>query len=598
MLSKPPSCSGCALFEEGIGFMAPSLSPKPYGVTLIGEALGAEEAEAGRPFVGPAGFRLTRLIEWAGLDRSRFDIINTVWCRPPANKLDGMEYEDKAIAHCRERHWGTLLARSRVLVPLGNVALHALTGRKGILAIRGYVQPGPGGSHVLPTVHPSFIQRGQSKYSAAFIRDLRHAVEVAERGLRVEPVSYLLDPSPREALEWAREYRRVAEHGDEDVRLAYDIETPGKGDDEGEVDTDDPTFTIFRIGFAYRPLEALSIPWGPAYIPAIRLLLESPGEKVVWNAGYDNPRIRAAGVGIHGLIHDGMVAWHVLHSDLPKGLGFVATFTCPSQPQWKHLSGSRPAFYNATDADVELRSFLAIEKELREVGLWRVYQEDVLDLEPILQFMSEVGVPVDREVRADRARRLAEKQERVRQRLEALTPPECRSYKPKEGYVKAPPDTAGCVRIVVPAHVRRCSLCGVENPTKPHFRTFKKPTAKRPQNPCAGGGVVEAEEMVERWARLDPYTPSRHMLIRYQKALGRQVPRKRDKKSGEWKASMDEKAIKDLMRKYGDDDLYPAVLEYRELDKLAGTYIGRPGGEREVPEADSLPDGTRSEEAA
>ena len=62
------------------GFMVPSLAGSAaYGVALVGEALGEDEAEQGRPFVGRAGFKLTRLIEWAGLDRSRFDIWNTAW---------------------------------------------------------------------------------------------------------------------------------------------------------------------------------------------------------------------------------------------------------------------------------------------------------------------------------------------------------------------------------------------------------------------------------------------------------------------------------------------------------------------------------------
>src|SRR3990167_354876 len=125
--------------------MVPSLATNPYGVALVGEALGETEAEAGEPFKGPAGFKLTRLIEWAGLDRSRFDIWNVVWCRPPGNKLEGESFELGAVAHCRDRHWGGLLNRVRVVVPLGNVALSAFTGRKGILSIRGYVRGGPAG---------------------------------------------------------------------------------------------------------------------------------------------------------------------------------------------------------------------------------------------------------------------------------------------------------------------------------------------------------------------------------------------------------------------------------------------------------------------
>src|SRR3990167_7055049 len=187
MLSKPFSCRGCPLYTEGEGFMEPSLvGADGYGVALVGEALGEDEAEAGKPFVGRAGFRLTRLIEWAGFDRSRFDIWNAVWCRPPGNVLEGSGYENESVPHCQSQHWGWLPARARVVVPMGNVALAAFTGRKGILAARGYVAGGPNGTHLLPTVHPSFIQRGQSKYSAPFILDLQKAVELARFGLPAE----------------------------------------------------------------------------------------------------------------------------------------------------------------------------------------------------------------------------------------------------------------------------------------------------------------------------------------------------------------------------------------------------------------------------
>jgi uracil-DNA glycosylase family 4 len=584
LLPKPPSCSGCPLSPLGEGFMIPSLaSSRPYRVALVGEALGVDERDQGAPFVGRAGFKLTRLIEWAGFERERFDIWNTVWCQPPENKLEGQPYESGAVAHCRAHHWSQLLSRPRVVVPMGNVAMGTLLGRKGILKARGYVYPG-GGFHLLPTVHPSFIQRGQSKYSAAFIHDLQKAVELAEKGLPIEALDYVLDPSPRVAYEWALHYRRELEGSQSPLRLAYDIETPHKGDDEGDLDVDDASYTIWRVGFSYSPFGALSVPWTPPYIPAIRLLLESQGEKVVWNAGYDNPRIRAAGVGINGLVHDGMVAWHILHSDLPKGLGFVATFTCPWQPAWKHLSGSKPAFYNATDADVELRSFLAIEAELRRTGLWEVYQRDVLDLEPILVHMSQKGMPIDQDVRADRAARLADKQAYVLTQLEGMVPLSVRTFTPKEGYVKTPEDTSGCVTIEVPAEVRRCGRCGLPNPTKPHFSKATLPRegtpgrkkADRVPNPCLGGEVVVATEQVQRFARLDEFKPSRNLLIRYQQHLGRHVPRTRDKKTGKWKFTTDEKALKELIRRYPDEPLYPGVLEYRELDKLAGTYIGRP----------------------
>jgi hypothetical protein len=505
-----------------------------------------------------ASHKLTRLLEWAGFDRGKFDIIST---------------EGEIDANQRE-----LLRRNRVVVPMGNVPLAALTGREGVLSVRGYIQGGQGelaGLHILPTVHPTFIQRGQSKYSAAFIHDVQKAVELAERGYQFESTSYILDPLPSVAYEWARTYvDNLRRHNvDESLYLAYDIETPYKGDDEGDLDPDaDSSYFIQRIGFCYEAGRALSIPWEGPYLPAIKLLMESEGEKVVWNGGFDNPRIRHNGVNIHGLVHDGMVAWHVLHSDLPKGLGFVATFTCPYQPAWKHLSHARPAFYNATDADVELRSMLAIESELRRTGLWDVYQRDVVDLDPILRFMSEAGMPVDATIRAGNAAILDEKLRFIKGELEGLVPLAAR--KVEHVYKKPPVTTTGLFTRPATVVVKRCDRCGVANPRADHFKVFKKKS-----NPCGGAERCLVDEPGVEWYRLAQFKPSREQIIRYQQHFNRTVPMTRDKKSGQMRPTTDEKAMKTLILKYPHDPLYNLILEYRELDKLAGTYVGRPVGD-------------------
>lgn len=542
------------------------------GVALIGEALGEDESLAGKPFVGKAGFRLTRLLEFAGLDRKDFSIFNTVWCRPPDNKLEGTPFELPSISHCRTSHWGRLLAQHKVLVPMGNVATGALLGFKGILNSRGYVYSGPESSHVIPTVHPSFIQRGQSRWSAAFIADVQKATMLARKGLPPTFLDYLLDPSPLEAYNWAKEYVVFLANNPR-TYLAFDIETPGKSDDEEDLDPDsdapDQTWHIHRIGFSYRPHSALSIPWEPPFMAAIRLLLGSGGPKVVWNAGFDVPRVRRAGVSIQGTIHDGMVAWHILHSDLPKRLGFVATFTCPWQPAWKHLSGSKPAFYNATDADVELRSMLAIERELRATGLWEVYQRDVIDLDPVLVHMHTAGMPIHEEIRYDRAVRLSNLRVDILSRLEGMFPLETRRI--AHVYVETPKETLGLQ--TRPSLRRRmfCPQCGLEKPRKDHFRVLKKKV-----NPCGGLAPVEREVEVVEYYRLADFTPSRDQLIRYHEHLGRALPTVYDRKEKRKKVSFGEKEMKRLILAYPLDPVYQTVLEYRSIDKIAGTYIGRP----------------------
>ncbi len=575
MLSKPAGCAGCPLQQSGEGFTRPSLAVGGYGVTLIGESLRSEEVASGEPFSGAGSYKLTKLIEYAGLDRSKFNIIPSLWCSPQEKWIEGSSWLPQALKHCRTAHQETILAASSVIVPMGNIAMRSLGMNGSALEERGYIHPSQG-AWIIPTVHPLFIQKGQSKYSAAFIHDLQKAVRLAQEGMTYETTNYLIDPLPDKAYAWAVAYQTLLASNPH-LRLAYDIETPGKGEDEGELDSGDhldKTYHIYRIGFSHTPGMALTVPWTPAYIPAIRLLLESQGEKVVWNAGFDNPRIAAKGVAINGLIHDGMIAWHILHSDMPKGLGFVATFTCPFQAAWKHTSHQNPGRYNCIDADVELRSMEWIEQQLRATGLWEVYDRDVIQLDPILHFMTSKGMPIDADVRLDRATKLQEEYDVLVQIAEAIVPTDARTWSPKAGFVKQPGDTANLITIGVDGPVRRCSICGAPKPTKPHFKTLKRPTAAKPQNPCSGGVVVTTVERIQRYARLDPFKLSREQIIRYNDLVGRATPVKSVKGTNKKTRTTDDKAIKQLMRKWPDDKLYPLVLDLRKIQKLQGTYVG------------------------
>lgn len=493
-----------------------------------------------------AEFRLTRLCEWAGFSLPTFkrcDITHGLAGIPPA----------------------------KVYLALGPRAAESMGISLPLIKSRGYVWDTSFG-RVIPSVSPRFIERGQAKSSAAFINDLQKAARIARDGMSPQILSYLLDPSPLAALGWAQDYRRALS-SDPGTYLAFDIETPGKDEDEDDIDIDgdapDRTWHIERIGFSYKGFSGISFPWAPEYFAAIRMLLGSAGPKVVWNAGFDVPRLRRAGMDISGIIHDGMVAWHILHSDLPKRLGFVATFTCPFQPAWKHLSGAKPAFYNCTDADVELRSMIAIEKSLKESQLWDVYTRDVIDLEPVLTHMHQKGMPVDARVRLERAILLAERQLAAKQVLESCVPLEARRI--AIVYKKPPTDTTSLHRRPGLRVVSTCAQCRLERPGKAHFKVFKKKL-----NPCSGAGVVEVQREVDEFYRLSEFAPSRDQLIRYHQYLRRPCPMIYDKQTRKKKVSFGEEQIKGLILLYPDDIIYQSILDYRGLDKIAGTYIGRP----------------------
>lgn len=326
------------------------------GVMLLGEAWGQAEKARALPFQGPAGAQLAKMLHLAGLDRDDFLVTNCYWDQPPQNR----EPTDAEIEAHRAK-WESLIVQSsiKVIVPLGNVPLRAVLGLTGIQGKRGY--------HywwdrynvwIVPTVHPSFVLRGNANWSSVWVRDVCRAVETAASGPPPAPARHLsLDPSPAQATEWVREWEFRGQPA-----LAFDIETPDKSDDEEEADLalGQLKGEIYRIGFAYRwggQTYALSVPFGAGYTELVSLLLHCAPTAVVWNRHFDVPRLRAHGVVVKGALHDAQEMWHVLQSDLFKGLEKVAPILIPGQPYWKDQSRQRPAFYNSVDSAVTIEAF-------------------------------------------------------------------------------------------------------------------------------------------------------------------------------------------------------------------------------------------------
>jgi uracil-DNA glycosylase family 4 len=584
LLSKPSTCTGCVLHDLGSGFLHQEILPPSNGVLLVGEAPGETEAETGYPFTGKAGDTLNKCIGKAGLKREDFAIYNVLSCRPPENKLNGVWYADAAISHC-DVNLSAVVRRTtpRVILALGSVAARTLIPDLpvGILDACGYVFWSKRyNCWVIPTVHPSFILRGKTSWAQVLIFCLQKAVQIAEEGYSYAEVDYTLDCTPKRAMEWVDEFERYyVDH--EGLYLSTDIETPDKdADEEGlELDPNEDadeieaieaklTHTILRCGYSYKSHHALSIPWDGNFRAVHERLLKHPSQKLFWNGSFDCPRIRSNDVQINGPIHDAMDAWHVLNSDLKKKLGFVTPFFCFDQPMWKHMSNERPAYYNAVDADAAGRNMAGTAQLLKQNGIWDVYKEFVQGLDPVFSSMSAAGMPVSRVARAESAKLLTNIFDKNRATIDALLPLELHPFHPKTGYTKTPDDTTGMRELVFDGiTVKRCSGCGLKNPTKPHFKLYKKK-----DNPCAGCSAVTALEGERRWAKVDPFVPSTKGILRYQLHMKHQVimtGRGKDRKP-----TTDKKAIKKLIGKYPNDGFYPLVVVDRDVTKIGGTYIG------------------------
>ncbi|WP_262694952.1 uracil-DNA glycosylase [Kordiimonas aquimaris] len=128
---------------------------------IVGEAPGADEDREGRPFVGVSGQLLDRMLNAAGLDRTKNVYISNIlpW-RPLGNRTPDTAVTEMCLPFIR-RH--IELANPKVILMLGGVSAKALLGTSdGITKLRGKWKPLTIGSTsftALPAYHPAYLLR-------------------------------------------------------------------------------------------------------------------------------------------------------------------------------------------------------------------------------------------------------------------------------------------------------------------------------------------------------------------------------------------------------------------------------------------------------
>jgi uracil-DNA glycosylase len=153
------SCAACRLASTrkravpGEGAASPA-------VLVVGEGPGAEEDETGRPFVGPAGQLLDKMLASIGLDRrTNCFIANVVKCRPPRNRDPEPDEREACLGFLRAQ---AAALRPKAILCAGRVAAQALLGtNEGVGALRGSWREFEG-LPVLVTYHPSALLRDES----------------------------------------------------------------------------------------------------------------------------------------------------------------------------------------------------------------------------------------------------------------------------------------------------------------------------------------------------------------------------------------------------------------------------------------------------
>ncbi|MEJ2762370.1 MAG: uracil-DNA glycosylase [Gammaproteobacteria bacterium] len=153
--SELEGCRRCPLHRFRRNIVVGEGNPRAK-LVFVGEGPGEEEDAQGRPFVGPAGKLLTRIIQAMDLDRRDVYILNAVKCRPPGNRTPKPE----ELNCCRPFLQQQLLAISpEIVCTLGTVASQMLLDtQERISQLRGRFH-GRDGFLIMPTYHPSYLLR-------------------------------------------------------------------------------------------------------------------------------------------------------------------------------------------------------------------------------------------------------------------------------------------------------------------------------------------------------------------------------------------------------------------------------------------------------
>ena len=392
---------------------------EPRILCVVGESLGKDELAAindpgilDKYFVGAAGHLLNKLLNESNLIRASMHITNVVKVYIPS--VTDKEAYLNSVGLSIEDFLPLLTAELQKVQPsailaTGAIAMQAITGKTGITKWRGSlldcVLEGVD-CMVVPTFHPSYLQRGQMKYYPYVRNDIKQFAQVGY-GFREPEPSFipLIDPSLTEALDYLSDIYLNSTH------TCFDIETVGAEKITCIGWTKDENNCI-SIPFRYKGLKNR---WSePEQIMLCHAMREVYGKaglvKIGQNMHYDMHFLQPLFGFPAEPLFDTMYAHSLIHVDAKHDLGFLTSvytdlpyhkdenkdWEAKSIPHDEALWG-----YNAKDVIATHRVYIKLKKDLEEYGLYDFFTGYVMPFRRVLFEMEHRGLRVDLKLREE-----------------------------------------------------------------------------------------------------------------------------------------------------------------------------------------------------
>lgn len=385
----------------------PGMGPIGAKLVIVGESPSYAETQLGKPFVGPSGKELDRLLRDAGVNRNACWVTNVCKYEVPANigkaKIPFTKRAQSIGIDIQEQihHLQTEITEvnPNCILALGGTALWALTGHLKISDYRGSIIQGMG-KKVVPTYHPA------------------HLLHQAGGEIKGYWNRYIMinDMKRAQYQSWFPEFRlpqRVLHICKSSFQLQEFLDRY-KNHDKPAVDIEAKDCIPICIGIAFTPNEGICIPlWnrdGISNIPDSDLaqcwilLAETLAKhKVVGqNFKYDQDKIRRLGFTIGGLASDTMLKAFCINPELPKNLAFNASIYT-DEPFYKNEGMYEGSISDlmigcARDACVTKEIDVKMDADIDELGQRSYYENFLLSLHDMYLDIENEGFLIDRKV--------------------------------------------------------------------------------------------------------------------------------------------------------------------------------------------------------
>jgi uracil-DNA glycosylase family 4 len=378
-------------------------------VAVIAEAPGPREVQLKTPLVGGSGAFLWTALRKHGLHRTGFYITNVV---KRQLAMGGLDADKVQLPKAEYDHWVGLLKWELACLPnlryvllLGNFALDALCGRKGITKWRGSVLDFEMLS--LATSQPRTYKAVIANNPAAVLREPKTEISFIMDVAKLPKVmSGKWKPYEIEGevcYEYKHAKERIAYYSSSSRPISFDIETGG-GETACIGLADDSHFGTcipFRgiRGENYFSLDEES----DLRMRLQKMFANTKLRFVAQNANFDmywlwiKDKIR-----VHSAWFDTMLAHHCLYPSIPHDLGYLCTqytthpYYKDERAEWKD-KGDIDLFwqYNVKDICITLAVQERLLEELKSQKLDEFFFTHIMKLQPNLVRMTVGGVLID-----------------------------------------------------------------------------------------------------------------------------------------------------------------------------------------------------------